>query len=363
LHPGLDLSRGEADTGDDDNAQIDRARTTEGHALTTNSPHDALFRTVFSRQEEAVGALRVVLPHPIASAIDWTTLALDNGTFIDEDLERSESDLLFTANIAGDEALIYVLFEHQSSPGGNLMALRLLRYMQRIWDRWLSNHRDAKRLPAILPVVLSHAEHGWNAPTSMLELYDLSEAIRPVMSPHLPSFTFLLDDIQRTSDDELMSRPLTARAQLALLLLKHARDARGLLERLAGWASLLRRILGGHRGVEEARPLVHYALLVAEGSRMQDIKRWLEPEIGETATELIMTLGEELIARGRAEGETRGEVRAKAGAVLTVLTARQISISAAERERIDSCTDVATIDRWIARAATAKSTAEALADI
>jgi PD-(D/E)XK nuclease family transposase len=61
--------------------------------------------------------------------------------------------------------------------------------------------------------------------------------------------------------------------------------------------------------------------------------------------------------KGRAEGETKGRAEgraeAKTAAILAVLAARGIAVSAEARARIEACTDLATLDRWIARAATA----------
>jgi hypothetical protein len=58
-------------------------------------------------------------------------------------------------------------------------------------------------------------------------------------------------------------------------------------------------------------------------------------------------------ARGRADGEARGAVHAKAEALLTVLAARGLGVTDPVRARVLACSDVPTLDRWIARAATA----------
>jgi hypothetical protein len=43
-----------------------------------------------------------------------------------------------------------------------------------------------------------------------------------------------------------------------------------------------------------------------------------------------------------------------------VLAARKLAVSAEQDERIETCTDLATLERWVERAATAASTDEAL---
>lgn len=68
-----------------------------------------------------------------------------------------------------------------------------------------------------------------------------------------------------------------------------------------------------------------------------------------------------LEAAGEARGIVEGEVKGKRSALLTILLARGLRISAAQRRRITECSDAAKLDRWIARAVTAGSTTEVLA--
>ena len=102
--------------------------------MSIHGPHDALFRHVFSRTENAAGELRAVLPAALSARIDWASLRLVDGRFVDPELADRLTDLLFAANIAGREAFVYLLLEHQSTID-LLMPLRLLRYLLRIWDR------------------------------------------------------------------------------------------------------------------------------------------------------------------------------------------------------------------------------------
>lgn len=65
--------------------------------------------------------------------------------------------------------------------------------------------------------------------------------------------------------------------------------------------------------------------------------------------------------RGRAEGKIEGKIEGKQEALLAVLDARGLSLTAEERARIKACTVTAELDRWIARAATAASMSEVFA--
>ncbi len=66
-------------------------------------------------------------------------------------------------------------------------------------------------------------------------------------------------------------------------------------------------------------------------------------------------------AKGKAEGKAEGEAKGKAEAILAVLAARGIALSAEARARVEACTDLAALDRWIVRAAVGASIEEIFA--
>ncbi len=61
---------------------------------------------------------------------------------------------------------------------------------------------------------------------------------------------------------------------------------------------------------------------------------------------------------GRAEGRAEGEARGKAEAVVAVLRARGLEVSAEAEARLLACRDLALLDRWLRQAATAASADE-----
>ena len=60
----------------------------------TKRPHDKLFRSVFADPHEAATFLRVHLPPALVEQLDWSSLTLEETSFVDEALRESESDLL-----------------------------------------------------------------------------------------------------------------------------------------------------------------------------------------------------------------------------------------------------------------------------
>jgi len=58
-----------------------------------NHPHDALFKKTFSVPEHAAAQLRAILPPALVALTDFSTLTLCAGSYVDEALAGSESDL------------------------------------------------------------------------------------------------------------------------------------------------------------------------------------------------------------------------------------------------------------------------------
>jgi len=273
----------------------------------SSSAHDALFKAVFGQPEHARGALRSVVPPTIADALDWPSLTAGPSSFIDEALGARHADLLFSvAWRDGGEALVYLLFEHQST-SDDRMAFRLLRYLVRIWERWLAEHPRAERLPVIVPVVLYHGDQAWSAPLAFNALFDIPAAVRPALAPHLVQFTYLLDDLSEVPDDQLRARAMmTALGRLVEICFKHARTRADLPEILAGWVDVLQEVIQAPNGLEALVLVMRYILLVNDHVEPATLQAFLERVAGSDAKETIVTAGEQLIQKGVELGEARG---------------------------------------------------------
>ncbi len=112
----------------------------------TQTPHDALVRFVFGTPEHAAALFRTYLPGEVAARTDWSGLRLVESSFVDDELQQTHSDLLFTAPLGGTEAFYYVLFEHQSYPDP-LLVFRVLRYEVRIWELLAARPRHGTEAP------------------------------------------------------------------------------------------------------------------------------------------------------------------------------------------------------------------------
>ena len=198
---------------------------------------------------------------------------------------------------------MYVLVEHQSSEDP-LMPFRMLRYVVRVWDRYLSDHPEVTRLPAVIPLVVHHNRRPWTSSTQVLDVLDLDPDVTDAVQEHLPRFRFILDDLTRVDEKALRARPVTPPVRVTLLLLKIAPGNPSLADDLQRWAGDLRAVLDRPGGVEQFAALLRYIELVGEAPA--DELQKLVATLGSEAEEAYVTTAEML----RAEGEARGRVHA-----------------------------------------------------
>ena len=77
----------------------------------------------------------------------------------------------------------------------------------------------------------------------------------------------------------------------------------------------------------------------------------------------MLSWGEEHFERGRLKGRMEGRSEGRAEDVLRILAARDVPVSNKDRERILSCTDLATLDRWFDRALKATRFSDVIEDV
>jgi predicted transposase/invertase (TIGR01784 family) len=285
------------------------------------NPHDALFKLAFSEPENAAVLLRHALPDALTLLIDWASLRREPGSFVDERLSERRSDLLFSVQLGGREAFVYVLLEHQSG-SDPLMAFRLLRYVVRVTETWLRDHPDAQKLPPVVPLVIHHSASGWTAARQFMQLLDLDSESLAVLGPHLPQLQFLLDDLSAADDAQLRARSHEAFALLTLRLLVHARHSADLLAKLRHWRQTFEQVLNAPNGVAALAALMMYIMEVGEAppEALSDFFQ----QLGPAASEAFMTTAQQLTQRvreeARNEGKAEGKAEGKVELVLRLLT-------------------------------------------
>ena len=261
-------------------------------------PHDVMVRAVLSGVAEATNFLQRHLAEEVSQALNWSTLKLVEGSFVDEDLRRSEADLLYeVAHVSGEASVwVYVLLEHQSTPD-RWIRFRLLKYCCRIWDQSFREQPDQRELRAIVPLVFYQGERRWSYSSEFADLF--AESVRAW--PGVPRFSHGLIDQSGLQPEEVQGEFKVQIMQLLLMAAYH--PALAWMERVARLLDSLSS-LPPSGGLNYMRIFVLYILATQEPEAAESFREVLRrhaPQVGDD----LMTYAQELVA----EGEERGEIR------------------------------------------------------
>jgi len=266
-------------------------------------PHDLMVRAVLSDVTEATSFLQAHVSEEVIQGLNWSTLRLVEGSFVDEDLRGSEADFLYEiARVSGQDAVwLYVLLEHQSTPD-RWMRFRLLKYCCRIWDVQLAERPMPRELRPIVPLVFYQGERSWSYSTEFADLF--AESVREW--PGVPRFAHGLIDQSGLQPDEVQGERKTQLMQLLLMAASHP---------ALGWMEQVARLLGSlallppSGGVNYVRLFVRYILTTQEPEAAAAFREVLRQYVPEGGEDLMTTYAQELFAEGRAEGEQQGKVK------------------------------------------------------
>lgn len=269
-------------------------------------PHDSLFRKVFSDVGEAAGLLRTVLPGVLREHMDWTSLKLLDGSFVDENLRQSQTDLLYEVAYgkSAEPVWLYVLLEHQSTPDAR-MSFRMLKYCCRIWDTGVQD--GAGLLRPIVPMVFYQGRHGWTHSTQFADLFP--EVAREW--PWVPRFAHLLLDQTKLKPNEVEGGAKGRVAQW-LMMAAYGRHVALAMD----MAAQLLRQLRQEREIDYLELFVLYVMTTQDIAGTDAFDEALRRH-GHEQGGMIMSYAQQLLAegeaKGRAEGERRGQLKTVEG--------------------------------------------------
>ena len=265
-------------------------------------PHDKLFRTVFADHGEAAALLRAHLAESLGRDLRWSTLTLQDRSFVDPDLRDTESDLLFSIRrkAGAPPAWLYVLVEHQSRPD-RWIRFRLLKYCCRIWDRSRRQFPRERRLRPIVPLVFYQGPGRWRHATEFAELF--ADSIRDW--PWVPRFAHLLVDQSRENPQAV--RGLLHGRIAQLMMMARYRHRRQALRRAV---QLLAELLP-HADQDAVRTLVVYLWATQDHDTARRFGQQLRATVSGSGGDLV-TYAEELMQemgrKSREEGLLEGQV-------------------------------------------------------
>jgi predicted transposase/invertase (TIGR01784 family) len=261
--------------------------------MTIQNPHDRFFRQSFQSEELARSYLQTYLPPDLLRILNLETLHLQDGSFIDEEMQSHQTDILYQTQLqSGEPVTIYFLFEHKSYADGRV-ALQLLRYMVRVWER--QEKEGTRLLTPIIPLVLYHGARRWSVSHDFASLVaggGLAE-----LRPYLPDFRYQLNDFSHLSDEAIGG---SLRLQVSLEVLRAVFNPR-LREDLGRLVGLLMRLLEQRTGLEYLHTVLYYLSTTVEGISRAELERELVAH-GEQGEELMATIAQELRQEGIQQG-------------------------------------------------------------
>jgi predicted transposase/invertase (TIGR01784 family) len=190
-------------------------------------PHDGIFKTCMNDLTVAEDFLRIHLPAEIQQQLDFSTLSLSSGSFVDEDIKQFCSDLVYALKSKqGEYCYIYCLVEHQSTDDP-LMPFRMLRYCLAVMQRHINRYKTKKSVPLVVPLLFYHGQKRPYPHTHKMRFVDCFENVELV--ERLYHGPLPLVDITTVPDAEILTH-----RSIALLeaVLKHT-WSRDLLEEVA----------------------------------------------------------------------------------------------------------------------------------
>jgi len=317
----------------------------------TPTPHDAFVRAILGTPEHAAAEFRAVLPEAIWNELDISSLQPLPGSFVDEKLRERHADLLFSCQTrSGNEALLYLLLEHQSSQDVT-MPLRLLVYQTRVWEQWWQEHPEAIHLPPIVPIVLHHGPRAWSGSMRFSGLFESN--LVGVLGRRQVDFEFLLDDLATASDEDLRDRVASAAVRLSLLALKHSREGPDLERRMLGWIDLLLDALRAPQGDVVVTLIKRYILETSPFVSVEFLDGPLAARLCWKGKESVVTTGQQLIQQGREVGRQEGRVEQ----LLVLLRHRFGELPVGLQARVAGA-GAQELDAWAIRLLDAKTIAE-----
>lgn len=180
-----------------DNIKWKKVKARKKTEAVKKANHDSLIKKAMESPITARELLSEYLPAEFKDFINLDTLKIEKESFIEDDLKTKFSDIVYSAKTNDEkqqDALIYCLLEHQSSPD-YWIALRLWKYSLLLLER---HAKDKNKLPVILPLVLYNGQQKYSTPLNLWDLFTHPELAKGAMTNN-----YNLIDLNAMSDDDI----------------------------------------------------------------------------------------------------------------------------------------------------------------
>ena len=190
----------------------------------------------------------------------------------------------------------------------------------------------------------------------------------PSPRDHSCQLGYLVDELEGTVlDDPIAADGVLALVESMRILPRWARRPWEITEDRIAWLAQLLEVVTDELGRDDLRALWTY--VVSAFPPGSPLRQPLLHAARPTMPQEFISIYDEAVAKGRTKGLAKGRTKGlsegrratQAELLLRVLEHRGLSPSAAQRRRINRCTDDALLRRWLARSLSAPTIQEVLA--
>lgn len=159
----------------------------------TTNAHDKRYKRLFSNPLIVEELMNCFVRMDFVENLDYSTLELQEKSFVSEEHIQSEADMIWKINFKGKEVFIYLLIEFQSKVD-KYMALRFSSYILDFY-KWLAKRKDINQLPAVFPILIYNGDERWTAKENIKEL--IVDSIPPEYIPNIKYFKVIENEISK----------------------------------------------------------------------------------------------------------------------------------------------------------------------
>lgn len=173
------------------------------------SSHDSAFKRFMMNISNAKDFFFIHLSEELKNHCDFSTLQLQNSSFIDLKLRSRMSDILYSVKTKKGDISIYLLIEHQSR-ADKMIAWRMMHYAFCTMNQHLQ--QGYKSLPLVVPILFYHGKkEPYPFSVNWMECFPLSS-----LADQLYSNDFSLIDLTSIDDDILLTHNKAAVMEIAM---------------------------------------------------------------------------------------------------------------------------------------------------
>ncbi len=260
--------------------------------------HDELSKKFLTDIDMAREFLELHLDKSVVAKYDLSTLSIESGSYIEDDLRKYFSDIVYKADLLNKTscAYIYVLIEHQSR-SEKLMPLRILRYQLSILQKHIDEYKVDANLPLVVPLVFYNGEKSpYPYATELRDLFADIDIIDKI-----PLGTFGLVDLTVMSNYEILKHGKLALLEMVLKHI-HVRDFKKVVELIYNAVFIAYRDDIQKNLFDSA---VTYLMKARKMSELKPLFEQIITSIDDYKGD-VMTYAEELIQEGLQKGRQEG---------------------------------------------------------